>query len=244
MSAPNNTYDPVRVAVLAPAEVDRMTKEALAAIGDAKDFAELKAARLAHRGNKAPLTLAGAEIAALPPEARAEAGRRIGEARRLLDQALAARQEELEADRDRTVLLDEAADVTLPWDRRPAGGRHPVTTLADVLEVMEFPFADERRDGGKGPVAETFRQALQVLRLHAMTTCIYAEESMVGAMYPRLEYPERPKGRPWTSDKPRQLMLSVSQLTELEHWLKRPRAFRKATRERKYAVTKDVQWPW
>ncbi len=120
----------------------------------------------------------------------------------------------------------------------------PVTTLADVLEIMEFPFADDRRDGGKGPVAKTFHPALQILWLHAITTCIYAEESMVSAMYPRLEYPERPKTPAWTSDKPREKMLSRDQLTELEHWLKRPRKFRKATRDRKYAVTKDVKWPW
>jgi phenylalanyl-tRNA synthetase alpha chain len=133
MSAPNNTYDPVRVAVLAPAEVDRMIGDALTAIRGAGDFAELKAARIAHRGNKAPLTLAGAEVGALPPEAKAEAGRRIGEARRLLDDALAARLAELEADRDHRVLREEAADVTLPWGRRPAGARHPVTTLAERL---------------------------------------------------------------------------------------------------------------
>ncbi len=133
MSASNNTFDPVRVAVLAPAEVDRMTGDALAAIGAASDFDELKAARLAHRGNRAPLTLASAEVGALPPAARAEAGRRVGQARRLIDEALAARLADLEADRDRRVLLEEAADVTLPWDRVQAGARHPVTTLAERL---------------------------------------------------------------------------------------------------------------
>lgn len=116
-----------------PAEVDRMTAEALAAIGKAVDFEELKAARLAHQGAKAPITRASAEIGALAPEARAGAGRRIGEAKRLIAQALTARQAELEADRDRMVLIDEVTDVTLPWRRRPVGARHPVTTLADRI---------------------------------------------------------------------------------------------------------------
>jgi phenylalanyl-tRNA synthetase alpha chain len=133
MSAPNNTYDPVRVAALAPAEVERMTKEGLAAIAGAASFDELKAAEVAHRGRQAPLTLAGAEIGALPPEAKAEAGRRVGAAKTRLDDALATRQAELEAERDRRVLEEEKADVTLPWDRSPAGARHPVTTLADRL---------------------------------------------------------------------------------------------------------------
>src|SRR5579875_1001324 len=69
MSAPNNTYDPVRVAALAPAEVDRMTREAVEAIAAAGTLDELRAASLAHLGRHAPLTLAGAEIGALPPQA-------------------------------------------------------------------------------------------------------------------------------------------------------------------------------
>jgi phenylalanyl-tRNA synthetase alpha chain len=133
MSAPNKAYDPVRVAALAPAEVQRMLDEGLAAISGAGSFDELKEARLAHLGGRAPLILASAEVGALPPEAKAEAGRRIGEAKRLLNDAHAGRQRELEADRDRRVLVDEVADVTLPWDRRATGARHPVATLADRL---------------------------------------------------------------------------------------------------------------
>jgi phenylalanyl-tRNA synthetase alpha chain len=133
MSAPNKSYDPVRVAALAPDEVQRMVDEALAAFTKATTFDELKAARLAHLGGRAPLILASAEIGALPPEAKADAGRRIGEAKRLLGEAQSARQLQLEADRDRSVLVDEVADVTLPWDRAPVGARHPVMTLADRL---------------------------------------------------------------------------------------------------------------
>ncbi len=133
MSAPNKTYDPVRVAALAPDEVRRMVDEAVDAINAAATFEELKAARLAHLGGRAPLILASAEIGALPPAAKSEAGRRVGEAKRQLTDAHAARQTQLEADRDRMVLVDEVADVTLPWDRSPAGARHPVMALADRL---------------------------------------------------------------------------------------------------------------
>jgi phenylalanyl-tRNA synthetase alpha chain len=133
MSAPNKNYDPVRAAVLAPAEVERMTSEGLADIASATSFEDLKAAEVAHRGRQAPLTLASAEIGALPPEAKSEAGRRVGIARKALDDAIAARRTELEANRDQRVLLEETADVTLPWDRYPAGARHPVPALADRL---------------------------------------------------------------------------------------------------------------
>jgi phenylalanyl-tRNA synthetase alpha chain len=133
MSAPNKSYDPVRAAVLAPAEVERMTAEGLAAIAAAASFEDLKAAEVAHRGRQAPLTLASAEIGVLPPEAKAEAGRRVGIARKALDDAIGARKAELEEERDRRVLLEESADVTLPWDRNPSGARHPVPALADRL---------------------------------------------------------------------------------------------------------------
>lgn len=119
----------------------------------------------------------------------------------------------------------------------------PVTSLADVLEVMEFPFVDKRRDDGKGPVDEKFRDALHELWLHAITTCVYAEETVVSALYPRREYPERPD-EPWRSEKPRTMMLSEDQKTELGWWLANPRKFKEAARKRKYAVTKDVEWPW
>jgi phenylalanyl-tRNA synthetase alpha chain len=133
MSAPNKQYDPVEVAVLSPDEVTGMRETALAAIAAAGSLDELKTARIAHAGDRSPLALANAEIGALPPQARAEAGKRVGTARRDVAQALAARQEELEADRDQRALVEEAVDVTLPWDRATLGARHPVTMLAERL---------------------------------------------------------------------------------------------------------------
>ena len=120
MSAPNKSYDPVPVTALSPEEVQRMLGDALAAIAKAADLDELKAARLAHAGDRAPITLANAEIGALPPAARAEAGKRVGAARAAIRAALAARQDVLESERDVRVLVEEAADVTLPWGRQPA----------------------------------------------------------------------------------------------------------------------------
>src|SRR5258708_13994645 len=123
MSAPINAYDTVRVAALTPAEVERMTEEALAAIAAASTFDDLKEAEVAHRGRQAPLTLASAEIGALPPEARAEAGRRVGVAKKRLDEALAARHADLEADQDRRGLPGETAPCTRPRVPAPPGPR-------------------------------------------------------------------------------------------------------------------------
>ncbi len=151
MSAPNKAYDPVEVAVLAPEEVQRMQADALAAIAAATDLDALKAVRLAHAGDRAPITLANSEIGALPPAARADAGKRVGAARAAIRDALAARQVELEAERDQRVLVEEAVDVTLPWDRTPEGARHPVTIMSERLADV---FVDMGYEVAEGPEIE------------------------------------------------------------------------------------------
>ena len=151
MSAPNKNYDPKAAASLAADEVARVLAEALAAVAAAGTLDELKAARIAHEGDRAPLSLASAEIGGLPPEARADAGRRVGAARGQLREALRDRQKDLEAERDRQVLVTEAVDVTLPGGRTLAGARHPVTTLADRLSDV---FVAMGYEVAEGPEAE------------------------------------------------------------------------------------------
>ncbi|MBD2894098.1 phenylalanine--tRNA ligase subunit alpha [Actinomadura nitritigenes] len=142
MSAPNKSYDPVEVSALQPEQLDRARDEALAAIAAAADLDALKQVRLAHAGDRSPLALANREIGALPPAARADAGKRIGAARGAVSKALKERQAVLEEERDQRVLVEETVDVTLPWDRAPRGARHPLTTMqermADVFVAMGF----------------------------------------------------------------------------------------------------------
>jgi phenylalanyl-tRNA synthetase alpha chain len=151
MSAPNKNYDPKAAASLAADEVARVLAEALAAVAAAGTLDELKAARIAHEGDRAPLSLAITEIGALPPEARADAGRRVGAARSQLREALRDRQKDLDAERDRQVLVTEAVDVTLPGGQTLAGARHPVTTLADRLSDV---FVAMGYEVAEGPEAE------------------------------------------------------------------------------------------
>jgi phenylalanyl-tRNA synthetase alpha chain len=151
MSAPNKNYDPVEVTALTADEVERAAQDALAAIAAAKTLDELKEARLAHAGDKAPLSLARAEIGALPPQARADAGRRVGAATAQVRDALKRRQEQLEHERDEQVLITERVDVTLPYDRRPAGARHPVSMIADKLSDV---FVAMGYEVAEGPEAE------------------------------------------------------------------------------------------
>jgi len=151
MSAPNKNYDPVEVTALSAEAVETAKQAALDAIAAAQTLDELKAARLAHTADRSPLSAARSEIGALPPAAKAEAGRRVGTAINQVRDALAARQEQLEQLRDEQVLVTEKVDVTLSYDRAPQGARHPVTMIADRLSDV---FVAMGYEVAEGPEAE------------------------------------------------------------------------------------------
>ncbi|WP_029291123.1 phenylalanine--tRNA ligase subunit alpha [Cellulomonas sp. HZM] len=126
--------------------VEAAVKDALAAVEAARDLDELKSARIAHTGERSPLALANRAIGALAPADKGTAGKLLGGARGQVQQALAARQEVLEAERDARVLVEETVDVTLPADRRPRGARHPLEMLservADIFVAMGWEIAE------------------------------------------------------------------------------------------------------
>ncbi len=133
MSAPNKNHDPVEVAALAPAAIEAAVDDALAAIAAADSLDELKRLRPAHQGDRSPLALANREIGALPPSAKADAGKRVGQARGRVGQAFADRQTQLEAERDARILVEEAQDVTARVARRPVGRRHPIELMSERI---------------------------------------------------------------------------------------------------------------
>jgi phenylalanyl-tRNA synthetase alpha chain len=151
MSGPNTDYDPVEVTPLKAEEIEAARDAALAAIAAASDLEALKQARLEHAGDRSALALANREIGALPPQARKEAGQRVGRARGAVNQAIAARQAVLEVEHEERMLVEEAVDVTLPTERVARGARHPLTTgaerIADVFVAMGWEVAE-------GPVIE------------------------------------------------------------------------------------------
>ncbi len=129
-----------------PEQLETLRHDAEAAIAASRDLDALHAAKVTHLGDRSPLRLARAEIGALSPQARADAGKRVGAALREVERAHEVRREALEIERDERMLVDETVDVTLPWDRRPTGARHPLTTLperiVDVFVAMGWEVAD------------------------------------------------------------------------------------------------------
>jgi phenylalanyl-tRNA synthetase alpha chain len=134
MSAPNSDFDPVEVAALQPAALDAHAAAAVAAFAAAPDLEALAAARSAHLGDRSPISLARREIGALPPAAKAEAGKRVNAARVTAQAAYDGRLEVLTAERDAQVLAAQRVDVTMPVVRTRVGARHPLTLLTERVE--------------------------------------------------------------------------------------------------------------
>jgi len=124
-----------------------MVEDALLSFSASTNLEELKTARLAHAGDRAPLSLANREIGALPPAAKAEAGKRVGEARARINAALEEATIRLEEARDAHVLIEERVDVTLPSARRAPGARHPLTTIRERVAELFIGMGYEVAEG-------------------------------------------------------------------------------------------------
>jgi phenylalanyl-tRNA synthetase alpha chain len=122
------------------------------AFAQAGDLDALARAKTEHLGDKSPIALARQALGTLAKTDRADAGRRVNEARTAAQGAFDARIEVLRTERDAAVLVAERIDVTLPSTREPIGARHPITILtdhvADVFVAMGWELAE-------GPEVET-----------------------------------------------------------------------------------------
>src|SRR5699024_2289504 len=130
------------------AAVNEAVEAAVEAFEQANDLDELKAARIAHTGDNAPLTLANRLIGKLDKSQKAEAGKRMGQARGKVGEALADREARLQAEGEARMVVVETGDVATAVRRRRPGGRHPMELLqervSDIfvgmgLEIAEGP---------------------------------------------------------------------------------------------------------
>ena len=128
------------------AAINECVAAALAGFDAAADLTELKAARLAHTGDKAPVILANRQIKSLEKDQKKEAGKLLGSARGRMQKALAARTEVLEAAHAQRMLQEETVDVTAAPRRRRPGARHPISVLqekvSDVFTAMGWEIAE------------------------------------------------------------------------------------------------------
>ncbi|MDG4766424.1 phenylalanine--tRNA ligase subunit alpha [Solwaraspora sp. WMMD406] len=162
MTYRNDPYDPKQVALLDPTALAGAVAAAEKAFAAAADLDALTALRHQHLGDRAPIALARREIGALPPAAKADAGKRVNEARAAVQAAYDTRQVALEAERARRVLAEERVDVTLPYDRRPRGARHPLTTLMERIGDLFVGMGYEIAEGPEAELEWTNFDALNI----------------------------------------------------------------------------------
>ena len=130
---------------LSPSALEQARDEALAAFAAAGSLEELAAARTAWIGDRSPVAQARRAIGSLPGTEKADAGKRVNVVLQAVTAAFETRRGELEQERDARVLVEEAVDVTV-LPSRPAGARHPLTTIservADVFVAMGWEVAE------------------------------------------------------------------------------------------------------
>jgi len=109
------------------------------AIADAADPAALDAVRVQFLGKKGSLTDQLKQLGKLPAEQRPAAGQAINRVKQLLQAALDARRDALQAAQLDAQLAGETIDVTLPGRGQDSGGLHPVTLTLRRIETLFRP---------------------------------------------------------------------------------------------------------
>ena len=118
---------------LSAESIDDARGEAITAISQANSLEALKEAKIAHVGDRSPISRANQQLGSLSPEERATFGKIIGQAKNAVLRTFEERERELEVERDARVLIEERVDVSIPARRTPQGGLHPLTILTNEI---------------------------------------------------------------------------------------------------------------
>ncbi|MCW3494065.1 phenylalanine--tRNA ligase subunit alpha [Microbacterium sp. SSM24] len=118
---------------ITPEAVEAAVQSALDAVAAAGDTAALKAARSAHSAEGSPLAQLNAQLRTVPGDKKAEFGKLVGRARARVNQAFAAREQELAETETAARLEAERVDVTALPRRARVGARHPISLLQDQI---------------------------------------------------------------------------------------------------------------
>ena len=131
---------------ISEATVEAAVVAALAAIDAAADSAALKVVRSEHTAEGSPLARLNASLRSVPNDQKAAAGKLVGQARGRVNQAFAAKEEQIQAAEDAARLAAEAVDVSALATRWTPGARHPLSLLqeriADVFIGMGWEVAE------------------------------------------------------------------------------------------------------
>ncbi|HJN02251.1 MAG: phenylalanine--tRNA ligase subunit alpha [Nitrospinota bacterium] len=113
-------------------------EEALNALSSVTDEKELNDLRVKYLGKKGVITLSLKRVGSLSSEERPEFGRQVNEVKKILEEGIKAKKDELK----KKASLDEKKDFfdpTLPGERPARGTLHPITQVMDeVISIFTF----------------------------------------------------------------------------------------------------------
>ena len=117
-------------------ELEQMHDAALAELNTVQDSESLKQWESKFLSKKGSVTSALKQIGSLPPEERAEYGKRVNEIKQILIQAYEAHETALREHELAQTLEEGAIDVTLPGRKINMGGLHPSTRILRQIQAI------------------------------------------------------------------------------------------------------------
>ncbi len=132
--------------------LDRLVREALAALAAVDVAAEMDHVKARYLGKAGSLTGLLKQLGSLAPEQRREAGARVNAAKAEVETALEQHRGRLAARALETKLAAEALDVTLPGRGMGHGALHPITQTIERIRAI---FASAGFTVAEGPEIET-----------------------------------------------------------------------------------------
>ena len=130
---------------------DEILAQAVTAVANAQDLAQLDQVRVHYLGKKGLFTEQMKQLGSLEPEQRRAVGQVINQAKDQFQAQLQARKDTLDNQELERRLASERIDVTLPGRGQSTGGLHPVTiTLRRIAKI----FAHVGFDVVEGPEIE------------------------------------------------------------------------------------------
>ena len=113
-------------------------KEALSALTSVTDEKELNDLRVKYLGKKGTINLSLKKVGDLTPEERPEFGRQVNETKKIVEEGIRAKKEELK-EKASSGGKKDFFDPTLPGKRPARGTLHPITQVMDeVINIFSF----------------------------------------------------------------------------------------------------------
>jgi len=118
-------------------QLEKIKQEALAALADTQDAAELDSLRVKYLGKKGELTAVLKQMGKLSAEERPVIGQMANDVRELITAELEARKAKIEEIMLEARLKEEALDVTIPGAEKKLGHQHPMyIALEEIKEIF------------------------------------------------------------------------------------------------------------